>query len=172
MGQPSENVPIQEQYAVQLLGKMAERVSEEKGTKQILNHTAGPTTKDKPLNAAGASDTRDRPAGNSKKGKDDPKPPDKPSNCGGKGHTTHECDKPKPPKKPKGDGKNTGGGKGKSTGNTADKGKGAPSTGKGNPSTGKSGGKGAKSKAKAKDKGKAKPKAAAASAEVEVEEPQ
>eukprot|EP00971_Amphidinium_carterae_P097717 1933746-Amphidinium_carterae.1 len=50
MGPLSDNVPIQQliQYAVRLLGLMAERVSEEKGTKQILNHTA---------NAAGASDT-------------------------------------------------------------------------------------------------------------------
>eukprot|EP00971_Amphidinium_carterae_P318929 6339738-Amphidinium_carterae.1 len=188
MGQPSENAPTQQlvQYAVQLLGIMAE---------------PGPTTKDKPqANAAGASDTRERRAGNSKKGKDDPKPPNKPVtcnyfsmdkgcrrgaecphfhprltkedgrcfNCGGKGHTTHECDKP--PKKPKRDGKNTGGSKGKSTGNAADKGKGAPSTGKGTASAGKSGGKAGKAKAKAK--GKPKPKASAASAEVEVEEPQ
>eukprot|EP00971_Amphidinium_carterae_P282494 5608252-Amphidinium_carterae.1 len=65
IGPPPDNVPIQQllQYAVRLLGLMAERVSEEKGTKQILNHTAGPTTKEKPqAHAAGASDTR--PVGN------------------------------------------------------------------------------------------------------------
>eukprot|EP00971_Amphidinium_carterae_P297948 5920401-Amphidinium_carterae.1 len=79
MGQPSENLPIQQlvQYAVQLLGIMAERVSEEKSTKQIFSHTAGPTTKDKPQ----ANATRGKAAGNSKKGKDDPKPPNKPVTC-------------------------------------------------------------------------------------------
>eukprot|EP00971_Amphidinium_carterae_P134835 2672090-Amphidinium_carterae.1 len=62
IGPPPDNVPIQQliQYAVRLLGLMGERVSEEKGTKQILNHTAGPTTNEKPqANAAGASDTID-----------------------------------------------------------------------------------------------------------------
>eukprot|EP00971_Amphidinium_carterae_P302558 6012142-Amphidinium_carterae.1 len=156
IGPPSENAPMQQlmHYAVRLLGLMSERITEEKGTKQILNHTAGPTTKDKPqANAAGA-DTR--PPANTKKGKDNPKPPNKPVtcnyfsqdngcrgaecphfhprltkddgrcfNCGAKGHNVQECDKPKPQKKPKGDGKNTGG-KGKDTGKTAGKGKSTP----------------------------------------------
>eukprot|EP00971_Amphidinium_carterae_P243247 4830474-Amphidinium_carterae.1 len=59
-------------YAVRLLGLMSERITEEKGTKQILNHT-GPTTKDKPQANATGADTRS-PA-NTKKGKDNPKPP-------------------------------------------------------------------------------------------------
>eukprot|EP00971_Amphidinium_carterae_P154459 3063240-Amphidinium_carterae.1 len=202
MGPPSDNVPIQQlmRYAVRLLGLMAERISEEKGTKQILNHTAGPTTKDKPqANAAGA-DTR--PPGNTKKGKDGPKTDPGPMNaipckyfgqekgcrrgstcthfhprltkedgrcfnCGGTGHTTHECDKPKPPKKPtpkphQGEKGHTGDGKGKGAGKTAGKGKSVPHP---NPATGNSTGKGGKPKGKAK--GKPKPKASAASASAE-----
>eukprot|EP00971_Amphidinium_carterae_P216447 4296317-Amphidinium_carterae.1 len=125
LGPPSENAPMNQllQFAVRLLGLMSERITEEKGTKQILSHTAGPTTKDKPqANAAGA-DTK--PPGNTKKGKDNPNP-NKPVpckffsqddgcrkgaecshfhprlttadrrcfNCGAKGHNVNECDKP------------------------------------------------------------------------------
>eukprot|EP00971_Amphidinium_carterae_P064834 1284679-Amphidinium_carterae.1 len=56
-------------WALQLLGLMAERVTEEKSTKQIFTHTAGPTNKDKPQ-ANAVVDPRGKGRGNPKNTKD------------------------------------------------------------------------------------------------------